>query len=146
MNLPAMTKTYDARRVLDLPALTLKSGEITAVIGGRELYEDPARREAFADRYDLRTHVLPGDAPAFLCACADDFVVPPPFLVKLQQSYVKAGVSCELHLFPYGGHGFGACIPRQVGPFAPPDMTACRQWRELFCTWVNGVFDGKLNG
>ena len=103
-------------------------------------------REAFADRYDLRTHVQSGDAPAFLCACADDFVVPPPFLVELQQSYAKAGVSCELHLFPYGGHGFGACIPRQVGPFAPPDMTACRQWKELFCTWVNGVFDGKLNG
>ena len=128
------------------PAVSMHGDKITAVIGGRELYEDPARREAFADRYDLRTHVLPGDAPAFLCACADDFVVPPPFLVELQQSYVKAGVSCELHLFPYGGHGFGACIPRQVGPFAPPDMTACRQWRELFCTWVNGVFDGKLNG
>ena len=37
-------------------------------------------------------------------------------------------------------------IPRQMGPFAPPDMTACRQWRKLFYTWVNGVFGGKLNG
>ena len=33
MNLPSLSKTYDGRRVLDLPALTITPGEITAVIG-----------------------------------------------------------------------------------------------------------------
>ena len=122
------------------PAVSMHGDKIVAVIAGRDVYENAEKREAFADKYDLRTHVRKGDAPAFLCAAIDDDVVPPPILVELQQAYMAQGVPSELHLFPYGGHGFGACIPHQMGPFAPPDYSAVKQWPGLFCNWLNGVF------
>ena len=122
------------------PAVSMHGDKILAAMAGRDVYEDDARREAFADQYDLRTHVAAGDAPAFLCAAADDDVVPPPFLVELQQACVAKGVSCELHVFPYGGHGFGAAIPHQMGPFAPPDYSAVAQWPALFCSWLKHIF------
>ena len=122
------------------PAISMHGDKIVAVIAGRDVYEDAERREAFADRYDLRTHVQKGDLPMFLCACADDDVVPPPFLLELAGECMKQGVPCETHLFPYGGHGFGACIPHQMGPFPPADFSACRQWRELFVQWMKQVF------
>ena len=122
------------------PAVAMQGDKIVAVIAGREVYEDPQKREEFAARYDLRTHVQPGDAPVFLCAAADDPVVPPPILVELQQAYAKQGVSCELHIFPYGDHGFGACVPHPpVGPFQQADFSAVRQWPGLFCNWIDNV-------
>ena len=126
------------------PAVSMHGDKIVAMIAGTDVYNDPVKREAFADRYDLRTHVRSGDVPVFLCASADDDVVPAPLLVELHQACISKGVSSELHIFPYGGHGFGAGIPHQVGPFAPPDLSAVYQWRTLFCTWLNGVFDGKI--
>ena len=86
------------------------------------------------------THVKNGDAPAFLCACMDDDVVPPLLLAELAVAYREAKVPCELHLFPYGGHGFGACIYHPIGPFPEPDYSAVRQWPELFITWLKHVF------
>ena len=67
MNLPAMTKTYDARRVLDLPALTLEPGEITAVIGA-----NGSGKSTFAQilagivRADQRVDPLPGVRVGYL--------------------------------------------------------------------------------
>ena len=129
------------------PAVSMHGDKIVAVIAGREVYEDPERREAFADRYDLRANVRAGDAPAFLCAAADDPVVPPKFLVELEQAYAAKGVSCEMHMFPFGDHGFGACQPHPpVGPFAVPDYSAVKQWPGLFCNWIDNVFRGKSEG
>ncbi|HEY6328933.1 MAG TPA: alpha/beta hydrolase [Blastocatellia bacterium] len=44
-------------------------------------------------------------SPAFLLAAADD-LGPAATLSSLQQKYRAAKVSCELHLFGQGGHGF----------------------------------------
>ena len=129
------------------PAISMHGDKIVAVIAGTDVYNDPAQRDAFADRYDPRTHVQAGDAPVFLCAAADDNVVPPQFLTELAQAYERAGVSCELHLFPYGGHGFGACNEHAIPdwlPVPPPDYQSVGQWRGLYCTWLNAVFDGKV--
>ena len=122
------------------PAVSMLDDKITAVIAGLDVYADRERRNAFAAQYDLRTHVKNGDAPAFLCACMDDDVVPPLLLAELAAAYREAKVPCELHLFPYGGHGFGACIYHPIGPFPEPDFTAVRQWPELFITWLKHVF------
>ncbi len=122
------------------PAVSMKDDKIVAVIAGKEVYNDPQRRNAFAAQYDLLTHVREGDAPAFLCACMDDDVVPPIRLAELAAAYKASHVPCELHLFPYGGHGFGACIPHPVGPFPVADFSACRQWLGLFTNWLNHLF------
>ncbi len=125
------------------PAVSMHGDKIVAVMAGREVYEDEQQREALADRYDLRTHVLPEDVPAFLCAAADDDVVPPEYLVELQQAYARQHAHCEMHIFPYGGHGFGACVPHEPPPglqLPPQDFSACVQWRALFVNWLNHLF------
>ena len=125
------------------PAVTFSDDKIVAVVAGPDIYNDREKRDAFAARYDLRTHVREGDAPAFLCACMDDMVVAPGRLLELAAVYHEKGVPCEVHLFPYGGHGFGACeehpVPDYI-PVPPADYTACRQWRELFVHWLRHVF------
>ena len=122
------------------PAVTLADDKAIAVVAGMEYWNDPDKRAEFGARYDMRTHVQEGDAPAFLCACMDDAVLPALRLTELAKAYDDKGVQCELHIFPYGGHGFGSCIPRQMGPFAPPDYSACQQWMGLFTNWINRVF------
>lgn len=123
------------------PAVSIENDKILVVVAGREAWYDPEARKAFGERYDMRTHVREGDAPAFLCACMDDDVVPPMLLPELAGAYKEKGVQCELHLFPYGGHGFGACIPHPVGPFVNFDFSAVNQWLDLFTNWVNRVFE-----
>jgi len=122
------------------PAVSMLDDKITAVIAGIDVYNDREKRNAFAAQYDLRTHVQPDSAPAFLCACVDDEVVPPPLLAELAVAYGKQKVPCELHLFPYGGHGFGACHYHPVGPFPEPDYSAVKQWLALFTNWLNRLF------
>jgi len=49
-------------------------------------------------------------------------------------------VPCELHVFPYGGHGFGGCRPQPAPPIPgmmPPDLSAVTQWKESFVNWLN---------
>lgn len=122
------------------PAVSIENDKIFVVVAGREAWDDPAARKSFGAKYDMRTHVREDDGPAFLCACMDDDVVPPMLLPELAGAYKDKGVQCELHIFPYGGHGFGACIPHPVGPFGPPDFSAVSQWLPLFTNWVNRVF------
>lgn len=122
------------------PAVSMQDDKIVAVIGGVDVYNDPKKCREFADRYELATHVEAGDMPTFLCACMDDDVVPPLRLAELAAALREKQVSCELHLFPYGGHGFGSCIPHPVGPFELPDLSACTQWLALFTNWLNHVF------
>ena len=124
------------------PAVNTYDDKIMACTCGLEVYNDKEKRNAFARQYDMLLHVRPGDAPAFLCACMDDDVLPPLRLAELAKVYQEKGVSCELHLFPYGGHGFGACLPHPMGPFAPPDFSAVKQWLGLFTNWVNRVLGG----
>ena len=128
------------------PAVSMSGDKITALLAGADVYNAPEKREAFAAEYDLRTHVRAGDAPAFLCACMDDLVVPAARLIELAEAYRAKDVSCEVHLFPYGDHGFGACLPHPLPegvPVPPQDFTACRQWRELFVHWLKNVFERK---
>ena len=118
------------------PAVSMKDDKIVAVIAGKDVYSNPEKRNTFAAQYDLLTHVSEDTPPTFLCACMDDDVVPPLRLAELTCAYKEKGASCELHLFPYGGHGFGGCVPHVVGPFPPADFTAVSQWLELFVNWL----------
>lgn len=120
------------------PAVSLEDDKALACIAGVEVYNDKEKRLRFAEQYDMRTHVTPESAPMFLCNCMDDDVLPPLRLAELAAACRKQEVMCELHIFPYGGHGFGGCAERPApGPFPKPDYSAVRQWRELFVNWLN---------
>ena len=122
------------------PAVSLADDKAIAILAGKEIWNDPEARKEFGAKYDMISHVKDGDAPVFMCACMDDAVLPALRLANLAAAYDSHGIQSELHLFPYGGHGFGSCVPRQTGPFEPADMSACNQWLGLFTNWINRVF------
>lgn len=121
------------------PAVSLIDDKATACIAGVDVYNDKEKRAVFSAQYDMLTHVQEGDAPMFLCNCFDDDVLPPMRLAELAGVCREKHVDCELHIFPGGGHGFGACV-EHPNPFANPDYTAVRQWKTLFVNWLRRIF------
>lgn len=136
----AVSGTPDAVGLI-YPAISLADDKAIAIVAGIDTWNDPAKRAVFGAKYDMISRVQEGDAPAFLCACMDDDVLPPLRLAELAKAYDDHGVQVELHIFPYGGHGFGACVPHVKGPFPPADYSACCQWLSLFSNWINRVFE-----
>ncbi|MFC3928535.1 alpha/beta hydrolase [Streptococcus caprae] len=118
------------------PAIHVQGDKIVAAIAGVDIYNDPAKRDAFADQYDMRTRVQSGDAPLFICAALDDEVVPAEHIFDLAKIAKSKGVSTEVHVFAEGGHGFGGCIEEQMPQFAK-DRTLVEQWKSLLTTWLN---------
>lgn len=124
------------------PAVAIAEDKIIAAIGGKDIYNDPTKRQKFAENYDVFSHIQKGDAPLFLCAAMDDEVVPAHHLLRLTQIAQDRKIPVELHLFPYGGHGFGACLGEQIPQFYH-DRSLVRQWKDLFVTWLNHLFEEK---
>ena len=120
------------------PAVSLEADKALSCLAGIEVYNDKPQRIAFAAKYDLRTHVTEDAAPAFLCNCMDDDVLESMLLAELAGSYKEKDVDCELHMFPKGGHGFGACVEHPES-FMKPDYSVVYQWKELFINWLNRV-------
>ena len=116
-------------------AISMEEDKIVGVVGGREIYEDPDRRAAFADQYDPIGHLQEGDCPLFLAAAQDDEVVPVQFNERLHQKAIEKQVPYEIHIYPYGGHGFGACIHEQM-PMFGSDWTEVRKWKMQFAEWI----------
>lgn len=140
---PDMIDAVDGRANavgLCYPAVSLEDDKALACIAGREVYDDKACRSQFAAKYDMRTHVKENDAPMFLCNCMDDDVLPPMRLAELASVCKEKKVPCELHIFPYGGHGFGGCV-EHPHPFMKPDYRAVKQWKSLFVDWLNRNFN-----
>lgn len=119
-------------------AISMADDKIVGVVGGREIYEDPKKREAFAERYNPISHLKKGDCPLFLAAAQDDPIVPVEFNEKLYQKAIQNEVPCEMHIYPYGGHGFGACIHEQM-PMFWNDWTEVCKWKAQFAEWMKRV-------
>ena len=125
------------------PACSVANDKIQVVMADKETYNNKAAREKFAVDYEMATHVQEGDAPMFLLNAADDDVIDAYIMVDLAKSLREKKVPCELHVFPYGGHGFGGCLPQNIPDIpglTPPDLTAVKQWKDLFINWIEGTF------
>ncbi|MCS7187401.1 MAG: alpha/beta hydrolase fold domain-containing protein, partial [Armatimonadota bacterium] len=74
-----------------------------------------------------RTKPVPPDAPPlFLATADDDILVGPVSVARLYESWHKAGIPVELHIFSAGGHGFGSLKQN-----LPSDA-----WLDLFKNWL----------
>lgn len=138
---PDMIDSVDAR-IATLagvyPAVSIEEDKIIACIDSRETYNNPEKRRAFAEEYDVFSRVQEDDVPLFLCAAMDDEVVPAKHLLRLAQIASEKELDCELHLFAEGGHGFGACQGEQMPQFYH-DWTEVKQWLNLYTTWLSRV-------
>ena len=118
------------------PAVSLIYDKALACIAGRQIYDDVEKRKAFADKYDMVLNLTQDAPPMFLCNAMDDDVLPPMNLAELAKAANEKKVPCELHIFPYGGHGFGGCI-EHPSPFMKPNYSAVKNWIPLFTDWIN---------
>ena len=63
--------------------------------------------ESLKERYSLDKQVSPDTPKTFIIFSSNDYGVPPENEVRYFNALVRNGVSCEMHAFPGGGHGYG---------------------------------------
>lgn len=68
--------------------------------------------DELVDLYSNELHVDKNTPPTFLVHSTDDKAVPVENSLRFYESLKNAGVYSELHVYPYGGHGFGLAIGR----------------------------------
>ena len=88
--------------------------------------------ERFADldlarRYSAELHVTKDTPPAFIWHTMQDEKVPVENSLNLAAAYSRAGVSCELHVFPEGIHGLGLA----------QEIPGTAQWATLLGAWLD---------
>ena len=114
------------------PALVLDDDKILSVISGKGIYNDKEKRGKFAEAYRAIDRWQEGDAPTFICSAMDDNVVVANQFFDFVQGALNKSIACSLHLFPYGGHGFGACQDKST----PNNLNLVQQWPALFTSWL----------
>ena len=88
--------------------------------------------EDFADldlarRYSAELHVTKDTPPAFIWHTMQDEKVPVENSLNLAAAYSRAGISCELHVFPEGIHGLGLA----------QEIPGTAQWAALLGAWLD---------
>lgn len=84
--------------------------------------------------YDLPMQAHHNVPPTFLAHAADDKAVPVENSLRYYQALAGHGVPAELHVFPSGGHGFGAAREKK-GPV--------HNWIDLAVIWLNWGMSGQ---
>lgn len=64
-------------------------------------------RPGMEDLYSNEKQVTPQTPPAFIFATEDDGVVPVANSIRYYEALTSNKVPSELHIYPYGGHGYG---------------------------------------
>lgn len=83
-----------------------------------------------AVKYSSELQVRKETPPTFLVHAMDDTGVPMENSLLFFQAMKEKGVPGELHVFPYGGHGFGLAVGR--GPL--------ENWTSLCIEWMRGLY------
>lgn len=92
-------------QLLVYPVITMEGADAHAGSRARLLGSTPS--EGLLRQYSMQRQVRADTPPTFLLHAADDDVVPVGNSLVFYAGLREAGVSSEMHLFPYGGHGFG---------------------------------------
>lgn len=98
--------------ILFYPVITMEEG-IThqgskdALIGKVSQWSDTQAYKNAMEKYSLENRVSSQTPPTIIILCADDSTVPPENSLRYYQALVDHKVNSEIHIFPYGGHGWG---------------------------------------
>lgn len=66
--------------------------------------------EALKIKYSNELHVTENTSPTFMVHSGDDNAVPVDNSLQLYKALNDRGVNAEMHIYPYGGHGFGLAL------------------------------------
>ena len=76
-------------------------------------------------KFSNELQVTKDSPPAFLVQAGDDHTVPVENSIRYYEACLKNHVPAEMHLYPYGGHGFGL-----------HNKTTDDQWFERLMNWM----------
>ena len=74
-------------------------------------------------------HVNSDTPPCFIIHSADDKAVPVNNSILFYNALLENGISTEMHIFPYGGHGFALAKGKNY----------LEKWPELLYNWILGL-------
>jgi len=82
--------------------------------------------QAQMEKYSTELHIDKNTPPAFVFCAKDDDVVPAINSVRYAEKLRSFGIPMELHVYTYGGHGFGIGTKLKTG--AREWSKACEAW------------------
>ena len=100
--LPAFQPAFN---VLVYPVISMENGVTHAGSKVSLLGKKPS--EDIISKYSTDQQVKADTAPTFLIGSSDDEVVPIKNSLLFYEALVNHGVYAEMHLYPFGGHGYG---------------------------------------
>lgn len=87
------------------------------------------RTAELTDQYSLEKRVSATTPPAFLIHCDDDKVVPSINSTRYYAALKSFGIESSLHIYPSGGHGWGAYDRFKYR----------KEWREAMLDWLSSI-------
>ncbi|MBK1878104.1 alpha/beta hydrolase [Pelagicoccus mobilis] len=110
--------------ILLYPVISMR--ESFAHSGSRSNLLGNSPSDELLERYSNETQVSPSTPPTLLIHSSDDESVPVENSIAFYQACLKHGVETEMHLYPYGGHGFSLAISHGGRLSTWPDR--CLEW------------------
>lgn len=101
------------------------------------LGEGPQQNRDFSDLeqiFSIDRQVSRITPPTYIALCEDDTVVAPENSIRYYRALIEANVPAELHIYPFGGHGWGF-FPSKGDAGEDDRMSYCRE-----------EFDASLEG
>ncbi|MFB9056409.1 alpha/beta hydrolase [Mariniflexile ostreae] len=96
--------------VLVYPVITMKNNYTH--LGSRNKLLGEAPSEALIQKFSNEMHVTRHTPPTFLVHSGDDKAVPVENSLQFYQALKSHHINAEMHVYPYGGHGYGLAIGR----------------------------------
>ncbi|MEP0368671.1 MAG: alpha/beta hydrolase [Cyclobacteriaceae bacterium] len=113
--------------VLMYPVVTMKKDYTH--MGSRNNLLGPNPSESLVELYSNELQVTENTPPTFIVHSEDDGAVPVENSLQLYQALRDNKVPTEMHLFPYGGHGYSLAVERG----------RLFTWREMLIHWINDL-------
>ncbi len=92
------------------------------------------------EEVSLEKRVTENNPPTFLWHTFEDGCVPVQNSLLFALALKEKNVPCELHVFPFGGHGLSLADPETNREWDKHKLEEIRQWPELASVFLKNVF------
>lgn len=124
-------------QILCYPVIT--GGEKAHAGSIENLLAEKAEDQEMRELVSLEKQVTANTPKTFLWHTVPDKTVPVENSMMFAQALIAAGVSCELHIYPRGGHGLSLCMEETSGsqersfePYCAGWIQGAKAWMELY--------------
>ena len=95
--------------------------------------------EAEKELLSIEKNITPDSPPAFIWHTAGDKYVPINGSLKLCEAYYNAGVTVELHVYPYGTHGIALATEQTSNGIEDYIQPRAEAWLGEAYKWMQGL-------